>query len=408
MEVMYARCAGIDVHKDNVVVGLRIVEGGRVRTEVRTFSTVTKGLLELSDWLSAEGVTHVAMESTGVYWKPVWHILEGNFELLLANALHVRNVPGRKSDVNDAMWLASLLAHGLIKSSFVPPRDVQEARDLTRTRKQLVRESVQHVQRLQKVLEDANIKLASVVADVVGVGGRVILKAIIAGETDATKLAALASTRFKASREEITESLRGHLLAHHRFLLSLHFRQIEHLEGEIAAIDERIEEVVRPLFQAAERLETIPGVGSVAAMSIVSEIGIDMSRFPTAGHLVSWAGLCPRMDESAGKRRSTRLREGAPWLKTVLVQVAWSAVRTKDSYYGAQFHRIRGRRGSKKAIMAVAASILTAIYHMLARGQDHVDLGKSYLEQRDSDKTAKRLQKRLEDLGYTVDLKKVA
>lgn len=405
MQVLYERCAGLDVHKDTVVAGVRKVEDGKALSEVRTFSTLTKGLLELSDWLTAEGVTHAGMESTGVYWKPVWHVLEGNFELVLANAGHVRNVPGRKSDVSDAVWLSELLAHGLIKASFVPPGNVQEARDLTRTRKQLVRESGQHVQRVQKVLEDANIKLGSVVSNVFGTSGRAILKAMIAGERDPYKLAALANERIRASKEEIAQSLRGRLAAHHVFLLDLHIRQVEQLEGEIAKIDARVDEVVRPLCEAAELLETIPGVGSVAAMVIVSEIGIDMSRFPTAGHLVSWAGLCPRMDESAGKRRSTRLRDGAPWLKPVLVQSAWSAVRKKDGYYGAQFQRLRGRRGAKKAIIAVAASMLTTVYHMLSRHEEYKDLGAKHFERRDQGKIAKRLQKRLEGMGYVVELK---
>jgi transposase len=381
---------------------------GKAFSEVKTFATTTKCLLELSEWLTAEGVTHVVMESTGIYWKPVWHILEGNFELFLANAQHVRNVPGRKSDVNDSQWLADLLAHGLIKASFVPPSNVQEARDLTRTRKQLVREGGQHSQRIQKVLEDANIKLASVVSNVMGQSGKAILRAIIAGENDPEKLLKFANSRLKATRTELSESLRGKLMAQHRFLLELHLNHVEAIETAIAKIDERIEETVRPLLEAAELLETIPGVGSVASMVIVSEIGIDMSRFPTAGHLVSWSGLCPRMDESAGRKRSTRIREGAPWLKPVLVQCAWIAVRKKDSYYGAQFARIRSRRGVKKAIIAVAASILTACYHMLSKKVEHHDLGSKHFEKRDQAKVAKRLCEKLKNMGYEVELKKAS
>jgi transposase len=348
------------------------------------------------------------MEATGVYWKPVWHILEGSFELVLANAMHIRNVPGRKTDVNDAMWIADLLAHGLIRASFVPETPIQNLRTLTRTRKQLVREKAQHVQRLQKTLEDANIKIASVVSDIMGKSGRAILDALVRGETDPEKLVAVAGKRLKASRKTLLEALRGRISDDHRFLLKLHLDQIAALAAAIAAVDERVGTVLDPFRAAAESLTTIPGVSDVVAQVIISEIGLDMSRFPTVGHLISWAGLCPRNDESAGKRRSTRLRMGAPWLKTILVQAAWCATRAKNTYLRAQFHRIRARRGPKKAIMAVAASILTAAYIMLRDGVEYRDLGHDYFDHLDKTKTVSRLLRRLGELGVDVEVKAAA
>lgn len=408
MELLYRRCAGLDVHKDTVVACARLVEESGTSEEVQTFGTTTKALLELSTWLSDRGCSHVAMESTGVYWKPVWHVLESDFELVLANAAHVRNVPGRKSDVNDAVWLADLLAHGLIRSSFVPPKPVQELRELTRTRKQLVRERVKHVQRLQKVLEDANVKLASFISDITGMSGSKMIHALIDGETDPEKLAALAHSRIRASREQLIDALRGRVTPHHRFLLKLHLTQVEHLDAAITSLEEQIGESLDPFRAAADQLTTIPGVSETAASVIVSEIGVDMSRFPTAAHLISWAGLCPRMDESAGKRRSNRLRKGAPWLKTVLVTCAWAAVRKENTYLRAQYYRIRNRRGSKKAIMAVAASMLTAAYHMLQDGTDYQDLGAGYFDTINKARVVARLHRRLQDLGYDVELRKAS
>jgi len=368
MEVHYKRCAGLDVHKDTVVACARVVQDGAVSQEVETFDTTMQGLFALCDWLSKRVCTHVAMEATGVYWKPVWHVLESHFELVLANAAHVRNVPGRKTDVNDATWLADLLAHGLIRASFVPPRAIQELRDLTRTRKQLVREQTQHVQRVQKTLEDANLKLASVVSNIVGRSGRAILDAIVAGETDPVKLVGLANSRLKASRATLIEALRGNITPHHRFLVKLHLDQFDSLQRAVVAVEKEAGAALEPFRARAELLTTIPGVSDTVARAIVSEIGVDMGRFPTAGHLLSWASLCPRSDESAGKRRSTRLRKGGNWLKTILVQAAWAGAHKKDSYLRAQFLRLKSRRGPKKAIMAVAASILTAAYYMLRDG----------------------------------------
>ena len=409
MEVLYQRCCGLDVHKETVVACLRVVSGGEVVREVRTFETTTVSLIALSEWLAKNGCTHVAMEATGVYWKPVWHILDdGDFQLILANAAHVKNVPGRKTDVNDATWLADLLAHGLIRASFVPDTQTQELRTLLRTRKQLVREKSSHILRVQKTLENANIKLDSAITDVMGMSGRAMIEALIAGESSPAKLARLANYRLKVSQEKLREALRGRVTKHHRFLLRLHLNQIDALDASIATIDQQVQAGIAPFRFAVEHVTSIPGVSDLGAQVIVSEIGTDMSRFPSEGHLISWAGLCPRNDESAGKRRSNRMRKGAPWLKTTLVQCAWAAVRKKDSYLKAQFLRIKARRGPKKAIMAVAASILTAIYHMLKDGTLYQDLGSNHFQSRSKGQQTKRLVKRLADLGYDVALTPLA
>lgn len=405
MEVLHPRCAGLDVHKETVVACVRIASAAQATTEVRTFDTTTSGLLALSDWLSEKEVKTVAMEATGVYWKPVWHVLEdGEFQLVLANAAHVKNVPGRKTDVNDATWLADLMAHGLIRGSFVPEQKTQDLRTLMRTRKQLVREKASHIQRLQKTLEDANIKLESVISNVVGASGRAMLDALIAGESDPTKLAALAHPRLETPKEKLREALRGRVTRHHRFLLQLHLQQIDALEAAVSSIDKEVGSSLDSFRDAVELLSSIPGVSELAAHVIVSEIGTDMSRFPTAGHLVSWAGMCPRSDESAGKRRSTRLKKGAPWLKTTLNQCGWAASRKRGSYLQAQFHRVRARRGPKKAVCAVGASILTAAYHMLKFGTFYQDLGADHFEKRSRETVARRLVRRLADLGYSVQV----
>lgn len=402
MEVIYPRCAGLDVHKETVVACVRIARDGPPLQEVRTFATTTSGLLALADWLESFGVTHAALEATGVYWKPVWHVLEGHFELVLANAAHVKNVPGRKTDVSDAMWLADLLAHGLIRASFVPPVAVQELRTLTRTRKQFVREKGAHVQRIEKLLEDANLKLGVVLTDIMGKSGRAVLQALIEGEIDPERLLRCVSGRVKASRAELLEALRGHISAHHRFMLKLHLGHIDALDQAIAALETEVGLGLEPFRQAAKLLSTMPGVNAVSAHVIIAEIGIDMSRFPTPGHLLSWACLCPRNDESAGKRRSTRLRRGGKWLKTTLVQAAWAAIKVKGSYLQAQFHRLRARRGAKKAIIGVAASMLTAAWHMLRNGTPWRDLGAAHFDRADAKKTAARLIRRLQQIGYAV------
>ena len=407
MEVLHSRCAGLDVHSRQVNACVRIAADRKVTTEHQEFATTTAGLLDLAAWLSEAGCTHVAMEVTGVYWKPVWHILEDeeSFTLVLANAQHIRNVPGRKSDRKDAAWIADLLAHGLIEGSFVPPAPIQELRDLTRTRKQLVGEIARHTQRLQKTLEDANVKLTRVVTDILGASGRAILAALIAGETDPERLADCTDVRLKASRTDIVAAVHGRVTDHHRFLLELHLTQIDALRAAVENVERQADEVLLPFREAADRLTTMPGVSETVARVIIAEIGVDMSRFPSAGHLVSWAGLCPRLDESAGKRRSTRIRYANPWLKTVLVQAAWAATRKKGSYLQSQFRRLKGRRGPKKAIIAVAASMLTAAYFMLRDETDYHDLGGRYLENRDKHRISQRLLRRLHDLGVEVEVK---
>jgi transposase len=405
MEVVYPRCAGLDVHARSITACVRVASGHEVTYQHRTVATTTAGLLALAEWLGAAGCTHVAMEATGVYWKPVWHVLDGHFTLVLANALHIRNVPGRKSDVNDATWIADLLAHGLIRSSFVPPAPIQELRDLTRTRKQLVGEIARHTLRLQKALEDANLKVTHVVSDILGTSGRAILRALIAGETDPERLADLTTGRLKASRAQLVEALHGRVTAHHRFLIELHLTQIEALETAVHKLERHLGDALTPFRAAIDLLITMPGLSETAARVLVAEIGTDMARFPTAGHLVSWAGLCPRLDTSAGKRQSTRLRHATPWLKTTLIQGAWAATRKKESYLHAQFIRLKSRRGPKKAIVAVAASMLTAAYFMLRDGVEYADLGGTYFAHRDVEETKKRLLRRLRDLGVVVEVK---
>jgi transposase len=409
MEVLHPHCAGLDVHKDTVVAAVRHMVGGTVTRQVRTFKTTTKDLMALSQWLASEGCTHVAMEATGVYWKPVWHILDdGDFVLVLANAAHVKNVPGRKTDVNDATWLAELMAHGLIRGSFVPAAGIQELRALLRTRKQFTRERSSHVQRLQKTLEDANIKLDSALSDVLGLSGRRMIEALIAGVSDPDDLVGLAHRRVKAPPETLREALRGRVTAHHRFLLQLHLQQVDAIDAAIVQIDREVDAKIEPFCRTALMLTTIPGVSDLSARVIIAEIGPDMSRFPTQGHLISWAGLCPKNDESAGKRRSTRMRKGAPWLKTTLIQCAWAAARKKGSYLQTQFHRLRARRGGKKAIGAVAASILTAAYHMLKDGTFYHDLGPDHFDCRAKARQARNLLTRLHNLGYAVQITPLA
>jgi len=420
MEVMHERVAGLDVHKTMIVACVRLMAGGKISRECRTFETSTAGLEALLGWLTVSGCTHVAMEATGVYWKPVWNILsQGEFELIVANAAHIKNVPGRKTDINDAMWIADLVACGLIKASFVPEPQIQELRSLLRARKQLIREQTSHIQRVQKTLEEANIKLDSVISDILGASGRRIIAAMIAGVTDPLRLAELADRRIKASPKALSDALHGRLTDHHRFMLKLYLGQHDPLSEAIASIDRqvhglitRMDEEVK-LGQATFRaliilLCSVPGISTLAATVILSEIARDMSRFPTAGHLLAWAGMCPAQNESAGKRKSSRLRKGAPWLKTMLVQCAWAASRKKDSYYKAQFNRLRSRRGPKKAICAVAASMLTAIYHMLKDGTNHQDLGANHFDRRSTDLKAKRLVAQLSKLGFQVELQPLA
>jgi transposase len=406
VKTLFRRCAGLDVHKEVVIACARIAVGKKVGYRVESFATTTPALLRLVEWLHGHGCEQVAMEATGVYWKPVWHLLEGEFALTLANPVEVRQVPGRKSDVNDATWIADLLAHGLIRGSFVPPKPIQHLRDLTRTRKQLVRQIAQATLRIQKTLEDANFKITGVVSDLLGASGRAILRGLIAGETDGERLLARTTGRLQAPRERLLEGLQGTIEDHHRFLLRLHLDQIEATEKLVERLEKHIEEALLPFHSQVERLQTIPGISEIVAATVVAEIGVDMSRFPSPGHLVSWAGLCPRLDQSAGKRRSTRTRHGAAWLKTTLVQAAWAAGRVRSGYLHAQFLRLKSRRGPKKAVVAVAASILTAIYFVLRDdGVIYQDLGSDYFDRRDKTRAAQRLVRRLQTLGFEVTLR---
>lgn len=416
MDVMHERVAGLDVHKAMIVGCVRVTSDGNVKRECQTFETTTSGLLSLLTWLTDSGCSHVAMEATGVYWKPVWNILgDGAFELILANAAHIKNVPGRKTDVNDATWIADLVACGLIRASFVPDQAIQELRSLMRMRKQLTQEQTRHTQRIQKTLEEANIKLDSVISDILGVSGRRMIEAMIAGIRNPAKLAELADSRIMATPKELYDALHGRLTDHHRFMLKLYLEQYDRLDKSIIEIDHAVDAAIARMDQEVASgqasfrsliglLATIPGVSTLSATTLLAETGTDMNRFPTAGHFVAWAGLCPGQNESAGKRKSSRLRKGAPWLKTALVQCAWSAARKKDSYYKAQFNRLRSRRGPKKAICAVAASILTAIYHMLTNGVGHQDLGIDYFDRRPVEFKTKRLVAQLAKLGFHAEL----
>ena len=419
MEIVHERAAGLDVHKDSVVACVRRASGGKTTRECRSFDTTTAGLEALRDWLASHECTLVAMEATGVYWMPVWKILvEGRFALIVANARHIKAVPGRKTDMNDATWIADLAAFGLIKASFVPEEDFHELRTLMRTRKQLVREQTSHVQRIQKTLTEANIRLDSVISDIMGFSGRRMIEAMIAGMSDPSKLAALGGRGLKATAKELHDALHGRLTEHRRFILRLHLKQYDAVDDTIRLLDRETEARVSrmdaeneaakaKLSEMIALLVTIPGVSRLSALTILSEIGVDMSRFPTAGHLVAWVGLCAGQNESAGKRKNSRLRKGCPWLKTMLVQCAWAAKRAKNSYYKAQFFRLQARRGPQKAICAVAASILTAIYHILNDGVPHQDLGVDYFDKRKPEAKVKRLVGQIAKLGYEVTLQPI-
>lgn len=407
MEVLYPRCAGLDVHKDLVVACTRIAQGRRVDYQIKEFGTTTKELLSLLDWLSTFEITHAAMESTGVYWKPVWHILEDSFELTLGNAKQMKTVPGRKSDQKDSAWISDLQAHGLIKPSFVPPRPIQELRDLTRTRKQFVAERTRHVQRIQKVLEDANVKLASVLSDIMGLSGRRILDALIRGERDPEKMANLAHASVKAPRSKIAEALEGKVTDHHRFMLRLHLRHIESIDAEVQMLEEQIQKALDPFRNAVDLITTHPGVGPDAAASIIAEIGVDMSVFPSADHLVAWGCLSPGLNGTGGKKKSCPTRR-AKWLKATMTQCAWAATHKRDSYMCAQYHRIKARRGKKRAIVAVGATILRDIWHMLSNNTPYRELGSDFYDRRNRERSARRLVHRLQKMGYNVDVRLAA
>lgn len=412
MEVVYTHCAGLDVHK-KTVVACRVSRDalGHVARETRTFTTMTCDLLQLSDWLQAGSCTHVAMESTGEYWKPIYNILEAHFELLLVNAKHVKAVPGRKTDVNDAQWLAELLRHGLLRASFVPPAPQRALRDLTRLRSTLVRERATLCNRLQKVLESANIKLAAVATDVLGVSGRAMLNALVAGHSDAAPLAELAKGRLRQKRAQLAQALQGRVQEHHRLMLRELLCQIDSLEQSIARLDAAIEQecVAHAPFERAVRLlDTIPGIARTMAEMIVSEIGVDMSRFPSANHLAAWAGVAPGNHESAGKRLSGRTRQGNQTLRAGLVQAAHAAAHTRGTYLAAQYHRLAARRGKKRAIIAVAHSILVMAYHILRDQEPYRELGAEYFDRCRPEATVKRLAGRIQKLGYQVTLQPLA
>jgi len=435
MQIIYEYCAGIDIHKKMVVVCLIMLNaaGQRVK-EIRSFRTTTAGVLELRDWLQTAGCTHVAMEATGVYWRPIWNLLEGAFELLLVNAQHIKAVPGRKTDVRDAEWIADLLQHGLLTGSFIPPPEQRELREFTRYRASLVEDRTRVVNRLQKVLEDTNIKLGDVATDITGQSARAMLKALLAGQTDPVKLANLAKGKMRAKLAALEEALVGVIMPHQQFLLTELLGQLDHLDAVITRVGNEIatwmdrETPVEPeqsqlaselpeldeskqvltWTQAVALLCTIPGISQRSAQGILAEIGIDMSRFPTAGHLASWSGMCPGNHESAGKRLSGKTRKGSPYLRQLLVEAANAAARTKNTYLSVHYHRIKARRGRKRALIAVGHTILVIIYHLLSQQTSYEELGSNYFDERDRQNMEKRLVRRLEKLGYQVELQLVA
>jgi transposase len=405
MESVHARCAGIDVHKEVLVVCIR-VEGRELPVE--SFGTNSAEILRLGDWLAEHGVTVLAMESTGVYWKPVWNLLEGRFELMLINAQHIKRVPGRKTDVKDCQWIAQLLECGLLAPSFVPPLPQRELRDLTRQRTQLLGDRARVLNRVQKVLESGNIKIAGLISDLSGVSGRKVLHALAEGKLTPAQMAELVDRRMEAKKPALREALQGRVTSHHRFMLGQLLEQLRHLDGQIACFDERIEEVMSPLErELVKRLDTIPGFDVRTGQNVLAEIGTDMSRFPSAGHLSSWAGLCPGNNESAGKRRSGRTRKANRWLKAALTQSAWGASRTGGSYFGEQFRIIGKRRGRKRALIAVAHSLLEVAYHLIKSPERaYTDLGQEHFYNlRDVPQQAERMIRRLRRLGYEVEVK---
>ncbi len=406
MEVLHPRCCGVDVHKASVVACLLMPgRGGAPEREVRTFSTMTEDLLALVDWLGGAGCTHVAMESTGRFWKPLYNLLEGVVEeVLVVNAAHIKQVPGRTTDVKDAEWIADLLRHGLLRASFIPDRPQRELRELTRYRTSLVRERSAEVNRLQKVLEGANIKLSVVAKDIMGVSGRAILAALLAGSTDAAAMAQVARGKLRAKIPQLEQALVGHFGAHQRFLITEQLIHIDDLEASMERVSAQIAERVRPCAEEREQLDTIPGVGPRTAEALIAEVGVDMSRFPSADHLASWAGLAPGHNESAGKRKSGKTRQGSPWLRAVLIEAAHAAGRTKDTYLGAQYRRLVARKGKKRAAVAVARRILVIAYHILREHEPYHEVGATYLAQRDRQAVERRLVHRLEALGYAVSL----
>jgi len=404
MEIVYKRCCGLDVHKETVAACVMVREGEKVQKEIRTFRTMTSDLLVLHDWLLAHRVTHVAMESTGVYWKPVFNLLEGSFEVLLVNASHIKTVPGKKTDIKDCEWIADLLSHGLLKGSFIPPQPIRDLRDLTRYRKSLSDERTREINRLQKLLETANIKLSSVATDVMGVSGKAMLEAILSGSTDPKVLADLAKGRLRNKLSLLKEALQGRFRPHHRFLLGQILSHLDFLDEAIEEMSKEVEKRLDPFLQEIELLKTIPGVKQRMAEVILAEIGADMSRFPTHRHLASWAGLCPGNNESAGKRKSGKTRKGDRWLKRGLTESSWAVSRAKETYLSALYHRMVRRRGKKKATVAVAHAMIVMAYHIPKHKLPYSELGADYFDRLNVSYIKHHFTKRLEALGYKVTL----
>lgn len=407
METIHRCVAGLDVHQKTIVACIRRTnDRGEVSEQVKTFGTVTRDLLRLSDWMQACGVTHVAMESTGVLWKPVFNILEGRFELLLVNPREIKQVPGRKSDVSDAQWIAHLLACGLLKASFVPSRELRQLRDLTRQRAQLVAETTRVANRIHKTLEDANIKLGSVASDILGVSGRAMLQALVDGETNPEQLADLARRRLRGKIPQLKLALEGQVSDHHRFMLQMLLEQLRFLESQIAQLSSRIAELLRSFLseEQFQRLDEIPGLNRRTIEDIIAETGSDMSRFPTDAHFCSWAGICPGVEDSAGKRKRNRTTPGNRWLRRALSEAAWAASRTKDTYLSAKYRRLAGRRGKKRALIAVGHTLLIIVYHVLKDNCSYHDLGGNYFDERNRGRVTRYLVHRLEDLGFDVSL----
>jgi transposase len=406
MQVVHEVCCGLDVHKKSVTACVLWASGRRRQT--RAFGTFTRELLELGDWLRDCGVTHVALESTGVYWKPVWNLLEGQFEVLLVNAQHIKAVPGRKTDQKDSEWIADLLQHGLLRASFVPPTPIRELRDLTRYRASLAQEINRIANRIQKVLEDANIKLASVATDTLGASGRAMLEAIVNGEQDSQRLAEMAQGKLRNKIPELQEALQGRVSTHHRFLLRELLDHHHFVESKMQRIEQEVAERLGPFQSEVARLCTIPGVDRVTAWGLLAEIGLDMSQFSDARHLASWAGLCPGNHESAGKRKSGKIRKGSLWLRRCLCQGAWAVSTKKNNYLSALYRRLAARRGSKRATIAVAHNLLVIAYYILRDGTCYRDLGPDYFDRLNPEGLRRRLTKRLEGLGFKVTVEPLA
>jgi len=406
MHVVYSSCCGLDVHKRSITACLLLSgSGGKGHHEIRRFGTMTRDLLELADWLQCHHVTHVAMESTGVYWKPVWNILEGQFEVVLVNAQHIKAVPGRKTDIKDCQWIAELLQHGLVRGSFVPPTPIRQLRDLTRMRTSLRQDHTAIANRMQKILEDANIKLAAVASDWLGVSGRAILSQLLAGEEDAEKLAELSRGRLRSKLPAMQLALEGRMTEHHRWMLRVLHEQLLFLEVQIAKLEAKIQDQLSDYQEAIALCTTIPGIEEVAAANLIAEIGVNMAQFPSAQHLASWAGICPGNHESAGKRLSGKPRKGSAWLRRSLCQAAWAASHTKDTYLAARFRRLAARKGKKRAIVAVAHTIVVSMYHMLKNKQPYRELGADFLDRRNAENVKRYLLKRLERLGLHVTVR---